>query len=391
MRRQANGTITPRGAWLLALLLPGVVTPGAAQDQAPPSWGSLTPGPHVVGVASFVARDSARTAPDGPRVVQITFWYPARPVANAPVAQYSDYVALGASERGQGTTRAEGTRAVSSFTEFLVGNGVPRSDVTRWLESPMRASFAAPRARGNHPVVLVAQGNGHAAYSQAVLAEYLASHGYLVATTPSPGRIGPAMQTEDDILPAAVAQAEDLALALRWLVRRGWGDSSRVAVVGHSFGARAALLLLHRSVASVLVSLDGGIANAQGRQWLDGSTIDPGRIRGFVVHLFQEGDTIVRPDFALLRQLTGTARILVRAEGLSHWHFTSFGTISGTFPTVAPGATDRVRARTAAHVVEFAACVLDAWARSAAAAPEACLHPGSGLSLVERLSALSPR
>lgn len=304
--------------------------------------------------------------------------------------RYADYVALGASERGETVSAESDLRAVAGFSDFLVRNGVPKADVARWLESAMLAWRDAPGPPGRHPVVLIAQGNGQAAYSQAVLAEYLASRGFVVATTPSPGRIGPAMQSEDDILPVATAQAEDLALALRELVRRGWSDSGRVAVAGHSFGARAALLLLANRTASMLISLDGGIANAQGRQWIDHSAIDPATIRGQVLHVFQEGDTIVRPDFTLLRRMKGAARLLVRAEGLSHWHFTSFGTISAAFPTVAPGATDAARSRTASAVMALTACALDGWSRASRTLPDACLDQGNGLHVVERLAGVIP-
>lgn len=369
-----------------ASVLFALTTLAGSQRRAPPSWGALVPGPHPVGVASFFAYDSSRLAEARPRIVQVVVWYPARDAAERAATTYTDYVALGASERGGGQSVADGRRAVEAFTEFLVGNGMPRNDVRRWLESPMLARFAAPRAAGSHPIVLIAQGNGQASYSQAVLAEYLASRGFVVATTPSPGRIGPAMQSEADILPVATAQAEDLTAALQLLIRQAWGDASHAAVVGHSFGARAALLLLDRRIASMLVSLDGGIANAQGREWLDRSPVDPAAIRGQVVHVFQDSDTIVRPDFTLLRTMTGTTRRLVKAAGLSHWHFTSFGTISAAFPTVAPGSTDAARARTAAAVMALTACVLEEWKQGDATDARGCFTETSDLSLVADLA-----
>ena len=207
---------------------------------------------------------------------------------------------------------------------------------------------------------------------QAVLAEYLASCGYVVVTTPSPTRIGTPMHDESDIYPVARLQAHDLHVAVRAVARRGWADSTRVAVVGHSFGARAGLLLLADGDSRLLVSLDGGIADSIGRNWLTGTNVDTAKIPGSVVHLYQVGDSTIVPDFTLLHALTGTDRVLVRVSGVSHWHFTSFGVITDSFPTVAPGKSTPAGAEAAARIDDYARCALDAWNRGAVRAADAC-------------------
>jgi predicted dienelactone hydrolase len=56
----------------------------------------------------------------------------------------------------------------------------------QWLDAPMLAARDAPPGGGRFPLVLLEQGNGQTLRDQAPLAEYLASHGYVVATSPSP-------------------------------------------------------------------------------------------------------------------------------------------------------------------------------------------------------------
>ncbi|MSR07026.1 MAG: hypothetical protein EXR93_08185 [Gemmatimonadetes bacterium] len=356
---------------------------GNALPAQAPSWGSLSTGKNQVGVTSWIIRDSTRLTEGRPRAIQVTAWYPAmRGTGNR--VQYSDYVALTAAERGD--EAADGTAAIQRFMEFLASNGVPSADIGRWLGSPMMAVRDAVRAAGRPPLILIAQGNFHAAYNHAVLGEYLASRGYAVITTPSPGRIGPFMQTDADILPAARAQSQDLALAATDVVKRGWANGEQTAVVAHSFGARAGLLLLADRRISLLVSLDGGIANAQGRGWLDSSALNRRAVHGGIVHVFQDVDSTVVPDFTLMRELTGTDRLLIRAVNLQHWQFTSFGTIAASFPTLVPGTPLPGTSRIAANVVDLTACVLDLW-RQGRAKPEGRCLGAEGLEFVERIPA----
>lgn len=63
----------------------------------------------------------------------------------------------------------------------------------------------------------MAQGNGQSAHHQAVLSEFLASHGFIVCATPSQARLGDRLKSEADVLPGAMAQAGDLAIAERYV------------------------------------------------------------------------------------------------------------------------------------------------------------------------------
>jgi predicted dienelactone hydrolase len=87
--------------------------------------------------------------------------------------------------------------------------------------------------------VVIAQGNGQSAKHQAVLAEYLASHGYVVATSPSPLRLGARMESEADVLPVAREQARDMTLVVREM-RKRLGRAS-VEGPGHWPGGRRAV------------------------------------------------------------------------------------------------------------------------------------------------------
>jgi len=308
---------------------------------------------------------STSTFPEG-RPIQIAVWYPAAPGGSS--LAFRDYVLLSGLELEGRASPASGGKAVDEYRSFLVGAGVAAAEVDAWLSTKTRAIRDAPPAPGRFPLVLIAQGNGQSAQDQALLAEFLASRGYVVATTPSQTRIGGAMKSEDEIPAQAEAQAADLAFAARKL-RTGPGPrAGRYGIVAHSFGARSALLLAMRdSDVGAIVSLDGGIGAKAGKGQLE-------KARGFdrskgsapLLHLYEEGDRFMVPDLDLLRSLPGP-RWLVRVEGLRHAHFSSMGAMVRNAPSAAK-VTSAAAETSAAWdlVLETTASFLDRFLRDAA-------------------------
>ncbi len=343
----------------------------------PPLWGALQPGRHAVGFRALALRDASRPLPgtrEG-RPLQVGLWYPAAPPpAGAQPLRYGDYVGLsGRERRPEGADAAAEAKALADYRALLGSHGVSAVAVDPWLQSPMRAVREAPVASGRFPLVLVAQGNFHSLHHQAVLCEYLASHGYLVATLPSPMRLDGPLKADADVLRAAQAQAADLAFARAALERTAPVDAEAgLSLVGHSFGARAAFLLAlsePRERVAALVSLDGGIANASGRDWLKGLRgFRPARFSAPLLHLYQEGDETVQPDFTLLQALVGSERTRVRVRGMRHADFSSLGPASALAPELsAGGAGTGARGYTASALLTLR--FLDAQLRRSAEAP----------------------
>ena len=311
-----------------------------ASEPAPLALGA---GPHPVGFRVFNHRDASRHLADGSlRPVQVSVWYPAATTAS-PTLTYRDYVLVAARERTLAPLGQEGeNQALENYRAFLGRNGVPATGVDDWLGTPMLARAEAPSAPGRFPIVLVAQGMGGAVQDQAALAESLASYGYVVATTPSPVRLGARMESEADVPAMADEQARDLEVALAVLTPRAVADASRTAVIGYSFGARPALLLAGRHPDwRALVSLDGGIGSADAKGWLAPRALDRGALKIPVLHVYEEDDENARPDFDLLASLVHAPRTLVRVSGLRHLDFITFGLASATLPSL--GAADAHR------------------------------------------------
>ena len=299
-------------------------------------WNGSTSTTRPVGFRVLAATDTSRTETPFPkgRPIQIALWYPAA-AAGTPLT-YRDYVVLAAEETSS-SSPSGAAEAIADFESFLAPAGVTKAEADAFLATTMRASRDARPASGVFPLVLVAQGNGQSAHDQAFLAEVLAGRGYAVATTPSQTRVGPRMTSEEEIPAQAQAQAADLAFALRALRTEAPVRPGPYAVAGHSFGARSALLLAMQDpdVAAV-VSLDGGIGGKAGNGRLEKA---PGfaaaRATAPLLHLYEEGDRFMIPDFDLLRSLSACDRWLVRVDGLRHVHFTSAGVMVRSMPALA--------------------------------------------------------
>jgi hypothetical protein len=292
-------------------------------------------GPHPVGFEVTHVEDSSRQLDGRARPIQLSFWYPAQSSGRATLV-FRDYVALAASELGPAAPGAADA-AVEKHAAFLRDAAkLPPADVARWLERPMRAVAHATLLAGAWPLVLVAQGNDNGPEDQATLCELLASHGFVVATSPSPTRLAGRMKSESDIAVVAEDQALDLAEIEKEVRARTSSPRARPALVAHSFGARSALLFAMRHGASALVSLDGGVGTNRGtRELLASRFYDAARATFPIVHVYEDLDPFMAPDFSLLRSLAGADRWIVRSAHLHHVHFTEIGAAVGAFPALA--------------------------------------------------------
>jgi dienelactone hydrolase len=319
-------------------LAPAASRTAAAQHAAAPA-------PYAVGTATTLALDSTRHGADStaPRPVQITVWYPAQH-SGAGRFTYGDYFDLTASEHGPVADSAV-QNARAGYRAFAVEHGLADTIFTKWLTAPMLAVRDAAALKGRRPLIVIVNGNGQSAQDQSTLAEYLASYGYVVATTPSYTRISAPPASESDLGSGAEEQADDIAFVVARMRTRADVDPTKLGLVAHSLGARGALLYQMRTgAAKALVSLDGGIGTATGRAPMEQArSFNAKRLTVPVLHVYERLDDFMTPDFALLDELTAAPVWLAQTSDMHHIHFTSLGEWSARLPEVGAliGATPR--------------------------------------------------
>jgi hypothetical protein len=241
---------------------------GTPADSVSPLWGGLNAGPYSVGFDVVRRADSSRVfrpvAIDGaelppiPRPIQISVWYPAVAGAHSTTVVFADYAALlGTEGRAAVLDTVASAAGCRELASYLVSLGASEPAVDRLLRTPSGARRSVTRARGRFPVVVILAGKDGSPLEHVVLAEYLASHGFLVAATPAMGAGRRAMAwTAEDVR----AQVADLATVLRNLQSYPGTDVTRIGLIGFSFGAGSAIIASqeHGAVRAI-VSLDGSI------------------------------------------------------------------------------------------------------------------------------------
>ena len=303
-------------------------SPTATTPAVPALWAGLTPGQYRVGFLSS-------TLPSAPHALQVSVWYPA--ATGGKQMHYRDYLTLNLTEGGGTPTPEDKKKALDDAKSFLTTNGVSAASADSLINTPMYAFANAHTATGKFPLVFVMQGNGQSASAQAVLAEFLASHGYVVATIPSITRLTGTMQSENEIGPKAEEEEADIERAMNSLAE--WPNIERSVApsfVAHSFGARSALMYsLHHPVAA-LVSLEGGIGTATGQEAMVNSRLIDLKLNAPpVLHFYEVNDDRAVPDFRLLKSLHTRDLQTVRLESLRHVHFSSDGFASVMLPDMA--------------------------------------------------------
>jgi hypothetical protein len=279
--------VVTRNTLLAAVLLFG----GQATDPLPLS--GLPPGVHAVGFRYQLLRDSSRpyrTSPTeepqpGGRPIAVSLWYPA---------------------------------AASNAVRMTVGEYAKLDDMREAAKPVMRASMAAVRGAapvGRWPLVLFPH-TGPAAES--VMAEFIASHGFVVAGLPSrDAEAGPYRLSVANI----DAMGRDLAFVTRALQREPFVDARAPAVLGMSNGALGAIALeLQAGPLAGIVSLDGTIGERVAGQAVPRlARAEGAKLAAPLLHFFAPANDYL--DFTELRAEARPFCRLSELSGMAHSDF----------------------------------------------------------------------
>lgn len=246
---------------LLLLAAAGVTPTRAQQKPQAPFWGGLPPGRYRVGFRTIYRFDPARTwrvtrryekpfAPDlNGRPIRISVWYPAVPDAHARQIHFADYV------RPAGPKEFDELNGIIEAREK--GSSVYNARWADVLPTFVNAYADATPAPGRFPLVLYAGSlNSTETTTVFVAAEFLASHGYVVATVPA---LGPTDEETEQGQKAADRERVVQDLEFAWSVLRGQADvdETKVGVFGKSLGGVEALIFAMRNAnVSAVVGLD---------------------------------------------------------------------------------------------------------------------------------------
>jgi tetratricopeptide (TPR) repeat protein len=373
------------GRALLAVAALTLAASAPAAGAAAPSklHGDLQAGPHAVGFQ--VRHEVDRLRPFRPKIdyrgqrasgelgrpLQVSLWYPAKPAGAGPRAMtFGDYVDLAATEIAPAPQAepAARERARAQFTAGARAAQVEQAKLDELLATPTAAVRDAPAADGRFPLVALAVGFNESPRNHLVLAEHLASHGYVVVATPSAGRSARAMEGGQIGLDL---QSRDLEFAAALAQGLPFVDASKLGLVGYSFGGAASVVFQMRNMsADAILSLDGADGFTPNVNEIKASPFyDPKAVRVPYGYL-AGGDNPLR-DAGIFDALKYSERTMVTFHDLRHVDFTSLAMAETLVPdfTAGPGGGAQTDTRLAhAAVVRYARRFLDAYLRGDAEA-----------------------
>lgn len=229
---------------------------------------SNTPGVHGVGVRYVKQYDRTRSftpqrgilasvfskTENRGRPIQTVIWYPTEKGGQG--ITYDSYLQLVGWETDFDRSPREQTQTVDAWLR-MVTDGKREAQVESERRKPMWAVRDAVPKAGKFPVVIYAPSVNNTAFENADIAEFLASHGYIVVAGPTVGETSRWIKRD---LKHAELQAADIRFLIDYARTLPQADMTRVAVAGFSWGGLSNVLAAAKDERiKALVCIDGAV------------------------------------------------------------------------------------------------------------------------------------
>jgi hypothetical protein len=241
--------------------------------------------------------------------------------------RYGDYVTMTTPKDFEDLNRI-----LEQHDRGLVNLSVPPGKEQALLLTPVSAHATAPPAPGRFPLILYFGGLDDSAHSNSVLAEFLASYGYVVAAIPM---LGPTdHQTAQARTPIDIENSvRDMEYAWSLLRQLPNVDNAKLGVAGQSLGGIETLIFAMRNGnVSAVVGLDGtyGFSGAT-RVLTDFYDYAPQNMRAAFLDLRRPDGENPDLDLSVVNKFRYADRYLITLRKMHHSDFTSFAMIAQTF------------------------------------------------------------
>lgn len=229
---------------------------------------SNTPGPNGVGVRVVKQYDRTRTftpqqgmlasvfsnKENRGRPMQTVIWYPSEKGGQG--VRYDDYLQLVGWETDPERSPKEQARTVEAWLQ-MVTDGKRKEQVESERRRRMWAVRDAVPKAGKYPVVIYAPSINNTTFENADIAEFLASHGYIVIAAPTIGETSRWIKKD---LKHAELQVDDIRFLIDYARTLPQADMTRVAVAGFSWGGLSNVLAAAKDERiKALVCMDGAV------------------------------------------------------------------------------------------------------------------------------------
>jgi hypothetical protein len=245
---------------LLAVLGSAGITPAEPSS----SWGDLAAGPYDVGFRLIEEVDQSRairvrlpSSEVRPRPIRIYVWYPAKLTEADRPMTFGRYATMADEDVWPDNVLA-GARDRMAYAGRPFARSVGEERYAELLKNPVRAVEDAKAAAGRFPLIVIGQGLYYESpVSHAILGELLASHGYVVATSPLVGTHS--LLVHLDVIDLET-QVRDMEFVIGRIREESFVSPETLGLFGFDMGGMASVVLAMRNPdVDAFVSVDAGI------------------------------------------------------------------------------------------------------------------------------------
>jgi hypothetical protein len=304
----------------------GISTTILGQDYA--SWGKLEGGKYKVGFRTIKTYDSTRTyKPEEGlrhRPLLIHLWYPTSS-SSKDYMKYKSYIMLETQREHFSNNNFEDycNRVMQGYIDYgkkLMGNlDVTSNEV---LSSPTAPISNAEPTIGKFPLIIYAPSFGKSSIQNNIGCEYLASHGYIVASVASAGENSQVMTT-DEI--GVMAQVQDIEFLINYLEIDDNIDLSKIGTFGYSWGGFSNIIhQMRNDYVKAVASWDGSIEYHGYEIAKKMKDFNSDKLK--VPYIFFSNKNEDYTEFPFYKSVSSNKKYLYRLKKLEHAEFTSYWT-----------------------------------------------------------------
>ena len=357
-----HNTNTPKYWYVMSVGLAVMIAASAAGSTAA-VWGGLEPGPYAVGFKTIEKYDYSRTFQPAKdyygnpveggkgRPIQVCIWYPAVPT-DGPRMVFSEYSFPYPSDPGFFPLLSQLQNREFNTLYFFMGNN--QAQVSNLMNLELMAVRDAAEAAGTFPLIVYHGGERSGYCQNVVMCEYLASHGFVVATTHTVGMTAPNPSDRQSDLEAVIRDKEFVVASMR---EQAGVDCERLGLIGYDYGGVTALLHQMRNYSvGAVATLQGRILNSGGATMLKTNAgYEPLRLQAPWLQIYTENPQMA-VDLSVVDSMKYSKRYSLRAPHLRPNEFSTYGVMAavmGIDTTRAPQTVPQAHAAVCQYLLKF--------------------------------------
>jgi dienelactone hydrolase len=266
-----------------------------------------------------------------PRPIRIYLWYPAKNIDNAQAMYFGDYATLADEDIWPADISGNLRDKFKYFHRPLI-RSLDQEHLEALLQQPVIAIANAEALEGPFPLVVIGQGLYYESpVVFAAMSEYLAGHGFVVATCPLVGTNSPIVKLDVEDLET---QVRDLEFVIAQARQFSFVSQDKLGVFGFDMGGMAGVILTMRNPdVDAFVSVSSGILGPHSSGVLvESPNYDPLALHTPWLHsvpfawLPRGSDSLAG---SLFEKAIHSERYLLLTEGMDHVAYTSYALIEG--------------------------------------------------------------